>query len=82
MWPAMMFVTMCPVVAQVAGSGTIQGTVSDPTGASVAGASVTATNVATGIETVRQTTAAGFYVLSPLPILFRTALIWRRFRSV
>ena len=48
------------------GSGTIQGTVSDPTGAVIPGASVTAKNIATGVETTRQTTAAGIYVLSPL----------------
>ena len=49
------------------GSGTIQGTVTDPTGAVVPGASVTATNIATGVQTPRSTTAAGLYVLSPLP---------------
>ncbi|PYT19048.1 MAG: hypothetical protein DMG59_01810 [Acidobacteria bacterium] len=53
--------------AQIAGSGSIQGTVSDQTGAIVPGATVTATNVGTGIKTTRQTTAAGLYVLSPLP---------------
>ena len=52
---------------QVAGSGTIQGMVSDPTRAVICGASVTATNTATGVQTVRQATAAGFFVLSPLP---------------
>ena len=36
--------------AQVGGSGTIQGTVTDPPGAVVAEATVTATNVATGVE--------------------------------
>ena len=49
------------------GSGTIQGTVTDPTGAVIPGASVTATNIATGVQTARVTTAAGLYVLSPLP---------------
>ncbi|MBZ5618618.1 MAG: carboxypeptidase-like regulatory domain-containing protein, partial [Acidobacteriia bacterium] len=52
--------------AQVGGNGTIQGTVTDPSGAVVAGASVTATNVETGVETTRQTTDAGFFVLTPL----------------
>ncbi len=56
-----------PLLAQVAGNGVIQGTVTDPTGAVVPGATVTATNVATGVKTTRQTTDAGFYVLSPLP---------------
>ena len=54
------------VSAQVGGSGTIQGTVTDPSGAAVPAATVTATNLATGVTTSRQTTEAGFYVLSPL----------------
>ena len=52
--------------AQVGGSGTIQGTVSDPSGAALPGATVTATNLATGVKTARQTTDAGFFVLTPL----------------
>src|SRR5690349_950561 len=52
---------------QVTGSGTIQGSVTDSSGAVVPEASVTAINVATGVETERTTTPAGFYVLSPLP---------------
>src|SRR5262245_37122717 len=53
--------------AQVGGSGTIQGTVLDNSGGAVPGATVTATNVDTGIETIRQTTQAGVYSLAPLP---------------
>ncbi len=53
--------------AQVGGTGSIQGTVTDPSGAVVADASVTATNVATGVETARKTTDAGFFVLPLLP---------------
>lgn len=49
--------------AQVGGTGSIQGTVTDPSGGAVSGASVTATNVATGAETARKTTDAGFFVL-------------------
>ena len=52
-----------PLIAQVGGTGSIQGTVTDPSGAIVAGATVTATNVATGVATVHTTTDAGFYVL-------------------
>jgi hypothetical protein len=55
------------VSAQVTGGGSIQGTVTDPSGAVVPQAQVVATNSATGVETVRQTTAAGFYVITPLP---------------
>ena len=53
--------------AQVGGTGTIQGTVTDPSGGIVTGASVTATNVATGVETVRKTSDAGVFVLPLLP---------------
>ena len=52
--------------AAAQGSGTIQGTVTDPSGAVVAGAAVTAANVETGVQTSRKTTEAGFFVLSPL----------------
>ena len=38
----------------------------DPTGAVIPGATVTATNPATGSVITRNTTDAGFYVLSPL----------------
>ena len=51
---------------QIAGSGTIQGTVTDASGAVVPQATVSAVNVATAATTVRRTTAAGLYVLSPL----------------
>ncbi|MGH9161762.1 MAG: carboxypeptidase regulatory-like domain-containing protein [Vicinamibacteraceae bacterium] len=53
--------------AQIGGSGSIQGTVLDRSGAALPGAAATATNMATGVETTRQTTAAGVYVISPLP---------------
>jgi hypothetical protein len=52
--------------AQVGGNGTVQGTVTDPSGAVVGGATVTAANVETGVETSRKTTDAGFFVLTPL----------------
>ncbi|HEX4750192.1 MAG TPA: TonB-dependent receptor [Bryobacteraceae bacterium] len=59
----------CPagVYAQVAGGGAIQGTITDPSGAVIPQADVTAVNTATGVETRRKTTGAGLYVISPLP---------------
>jgi hypothetical protein len=63
----MALVTALPAAAQIGGGGTIQGVVSDPSRAVIPGATVTATNVATGVKTTRQTTEAGLYVLSPLP---------------
>src|SRR5262249_6656128 len=53
--------------AQIGGAGSIQGTITDPTGAVVPSAPVTAANIATGVVTARQSTTAGVYVMSPLP---------------
>src|ERR1043165_10290484 len=64
---AIAFLLLVSGTALAQGSGTIQGTVSDPTGAVIPQASVTARNIATGVETARQTNAAGLYVLAPLP---------------
>src|SRR5256885_9592508 len=47
--------------------GTILGTVTDPSGAVVAGAKVTAKNVNTGLERTTQTSADGSYSIPELP---------------
>jgi hypothetical protein len=49
--------------AQTGGTGSIQGTVTDPAGAVVTGASVTATNSETALQTTIVTTDAGFFVV-------------------
>jgi hypothetical protein len=49
-------------------TGTISGTVMDPAGALISGATVTATNVQTGIERTLTTDAKGFYSFVALPI--------------
>ncbi len=49
-------------------TGTISGIVTDPGGAVVAGASVKATNVQTGVEQTISTDAKGFYSFPALPI--------------
>jgi len=54
-----------PVAAQF--NATIQGTVTDPSGAVVAGATVTATNQATDVARSTQTTGEGFYRIAGLP---------------
>jgi outer membrane receptor protein involved in Fe transport len=48
--------------------GTILGTVTDPSGAVVAGASVTVKNAGTGLERTTETSADGSYSLPELPI--------------
>src|SRR6185369_8384831 len=47
--------------------GTLNGTVTDPSGAVVVGAAVKATNVETGVETTAPTTEAGVFRLPYLP---------------
>lgn len=54
-------------IAQIGGSGSVTGTVLDPNGAVVPGATVVAKNVGTGVETTRETTGAGVYLIAPLP---------------
>lgn len=66
LWAALL-VGALPALAQIGGTGTIQGVVTDPSGAVIPGATVTATNVATGVKTLRETTGAGVYVIAPLP---------------
>jgi hypothetical protein len=56
-----------PLAAQIGGGGTLKGTVTDPTGAVIPNATVTATHAATGVDHRRETTAAGLYVIAPLP---------------
>src|SRR5215813_2543118 len=63
------FALLAPICAfaQTGGGGSIQGTITDSGGSVIAGATVVATNVATKVETTRQTNEAGLYVISPLP---------------
>ncbi len=55
-------------MAQTAGEGAITGTVTDSTGAVIPNATVTAHNVATGVDTTRITSSAGVYQISPIII--------------
>ena len=59
---AILAVTMAasPAYAQVSGA-TLSGTITDPSGAAIAGAKVSITNKATGIARDATTDAAGFY---------------------
>jgi len=56
-----------PLAAQIGGAGSIEGTVTDPSGAVIPGATVEATSLATGLKITRETTAVGYYVISALP---------------
>ena len=52
--------------AQESGGATINGTVTDPSGALISGAKITATQPATGAQRTTQTSSAGLYSLSAL----------------
>jgi hypothetical protein len=56
-----------PVCFSQAISGDLVGTISDPTGATIAGVTVTATNTATNIKYTSTTNASGQYRVSNLP---------------
>src|ERR1700686_2291535 len=62
-----LFVVSLPVFGQ-GGSGTITGTVSDPAGAVVPGATVEAKNTETGVVFSALSTNTGNYTISQLPI--------------
>src|SRR5882762_6535214 len=62
---AILFVSSAAVFAQVT-KGTLRGTVTDPNGGVVGGATVTAQNQNTGATTQATTSAEGIYVLTDL----------------
>jgi hypothetical protein len=64
---AVLFLCISPVLAQTSGTGALTGTVTDPSGAVISGATVTATNKGTGQERTEVTDASGVYKFSLLP---------------
>src|SRR5438034_2478898 len=65
--------------AQVAG-GTILGRVTDPSGAGIAGATVSVTNMATAVVTTGSTGATGFYTVpNLLPGGYQVAVVAPKF---
>jgi len=62
-----LIVSCVPLAAQTT-TGSIVGTVSDPSGAVISGATVTITNIDTGIAIKTTTDSAGDYVVTPLQI--------------
>lgn len=68
MW-AWLFLLACPALQLTAQTNTgLTGTVTDPSGAAVAGAAVTFRNEATGVETHYATSTAGVYTANALAV--------------
>jgi outer membrane receptor protein involved in Fe transport len=66
---ALWLVSFCPASAMAQFTyGTILGTVTDPSGAAVPGASVTAQNLDTGVARRAETTQGGDYLMSNMPL--------------
>src|SRR5208282_3279254 len=63
----MVFLCALPIAALAQNGGSIDGTVSDPNGAVVPGAKVTATQTMTGYSVTAETTPAGIYNFPLLP---------------
>jgi hypothetical protein len=62
-----LFLTSTVVMAQVAGTAALTGAVTDPSGAIIVGADVTATNLATGAKRSAKTDVAGKYLMTQVP---------------
>jgi hypothetical protein len=62
-----LFISASPARAQSAETGALSGTVTDPSGGTIAGATVTATNLATGQSRTVTTDTSGVYKVSLLP---------------
>jgi len=81
---ALALVVMLPALAasQIGGSGSIRGSILDASGAALPGATVTATHLSTGVDTVRQATGAGVYIISPLnPGEYRVTVVLQGFQT-
>ena len=71
----------CPLLAQVAG-GTLSGTITDPQGAAVVGAKISAKNAATGVISETTTNTAGAYSLvNILPADYEVSVTATGFRT-
>lgn len=66
-WRVFLFVFVVCLHAQET-TGNITGTVTDPSGSVIAGASVTVVNTGTGTSRTTQTTSAGIFFLNNLPV--------------
>ena len=64
----LLLMVVCTLRAQVAGTGTIQGSISDPTGALIPNATVTLTDAATHVKRVAQSDSRGAYTFPNISI--------------
>lgn len=65
-WCLAAVVGVATASAQTGGQGALEGTITDPTGAVIGNAQVTATNQASNVSTSRTASSAGLYEITPL----------------
>jgi hypothetical protein len=58
----------CPVIVQAATTGSISGTIIDPSGGVIPGVALVVTNPATGVQNKTSTDSKGFYSFPSLPV--------------
>src|SRR5579883_139400 len=63
-----LFVCLAGLLHAQTTTGSVSGTITDPNGASIPDAKITATETASGRSYTAETTAAGLYVLPALPV--------------
>ena len=77
-----LIVLVTAALAYAGVTASISGTVTDSTGAAVAGATVTATNVGTGVAATQQTNGQGFYSFQSLPLgTYTIEVVQKGFKS-
>ncbi len=75
--------TVKPAAAQTAGEGSIEGTVTDTSGAVIPHASITITNTSTGVQSVRESSSAGFFTIAPvLPGTYTVQISAKGFKTL
>lgn len=82
---AVLLLLILPIAAnaQTGGEGAISGQITDNTGAAIPGATVTATNDATNVSTIRTSSGAGDYVISPiLPGTYTVKVVANGFKTL
>ncbi len=68
LWALALSLFVSPAFAQLAGTGNIQGTISDPSGAVIAGAQITVTNVARNVKHQTVTSGGGVFSFPNLSV--------------
>jgi outer membrane receptor protein involved in Fe transport len=67
-WFALCTILLCASVRAQETTGSIRGTILDPSGATISGASVIATQIETGLQRTATTDSGGAYIIIALPV--------------